>query len=94
MRCNVYPAKKNRTVSTALLRKIAAVLIGFFGLTCRWVPPRAARPGYLPVPATAAAAPPGPPNPVLPAPVLWVPPGDVPPEDWGWRRRRSQTSER
>ena len=58
------------------------------------MPPRAARPGYLPVPATAAAAPPGPPNPVLPAPVLWVPPGDVPPEDWGWRRRRSQTSER
>ena len=37
-----YPAKKDRTVSTALLRKIAAVLMGFFGRTCRRVPPGAA----------------------------------------------------
>ena len=79
MRCNVYPAKKNRTVSTALLRKIAAVLIGFFGLTCRRVPPRAAQPGYLPVPATAEAAPPEPPDPMWREPVPWVLPGmDLP----------------
>lgn len=29
----LYPAKKNRTVSTPLLRKIVAVLIGFLGFT-------------------------------------------------------------
>ena len=94
MRCNVYPAKKNRTVSTALLRKIAAVLIGFFGLTCRRVPPRAAQPGYLPVPATAGAVPPEPPDPMWRELVPWVLPGDGPPEDWDWHRRRSQTSGR
>ena len=60
MRCYVYPAKKKRTISTSLLRKIPSLLIGVFGLTCRLVPPRAAQPGYLPVPATAGAVPPGP----------------------------------
>ena len=49
MRCYVYPAKKKRTVSTSLLRKIPSLLIGVFGLTCRPVPPRATQPGYLPV---------------------------------------------
>ena len=80
---NVYPAKKKRTISTALLRKIVVVLIGFFGLTCRWVPPRAAQPGYWPVPETAGAVPPGPPNRVSSAPVPSAPPADGPPEDSG-----------
>ena len=44
MRCNVYPAKKKRTISMFLLRKIPSLLIGVFGLTCRPVPPRAAQP--------------------------------------------------
>ena len=77
----VYSAKRNRTVSTGLLRKIASLLIGFFGLTCRWVPLRAAQPGYLPVPAIAGAAPPEPPDPAWPVPVPLVLPGDEPPED-------------
>src|SRR5699024_3446967 len=84
---NVYPAKKKRTISTFLLRKIPSVLIGFFGPTCRPVPPRAARPGYLPVPATAEAAPTEPPDPTWREPVPWVLRGDGPPEDPAWRRR-------
>ena len=94
MRCNVYPAKKKRTISTSLLRKIPSLLIGVFGLTCRLVPPRAAQPGYLPVPATAGAVPPVPPGQASPVPVPSAPPGDGPPEDPAWHRRRSQTSGR
>ena len=73
MRCYVYPAKKKRTISTFLLRKIPSLLIGVFGLTCRLVPPRAAQPGYLPVPATAGAVPPGPPGQASPVPVPSAP---------------------
>ena len=94
MRCNVYPAKKKRTISTSLLRKIPSLLIGVFGLTCRLVPPRAAQPGYLPVPATCEAVPPGPPNPMWRAPVPSVPPGAEPNAGRDWHRRRSQTSGR
>ena len=94
MRCNVYPAKKKRTISMFLLRKIPSLLIGVFGLTCRPVPPRAAQPGYLPVPATAGAVPPVPPGQASPVPVPSAPPGDGPPEDPAWHRRRSQTSGR
>ena len=75
MRCNVYPAKKKRTISMFLLRKIPSLLIGVFGLTCRLVPPRAAQPGYLPVPATAGAVPPGPPGQASPVPVPSAPLG-------------------
>ena len=75
MRCYVYPAKKKRTISTSLLRKIPSLLIGVFGLTCRPVPPRAAQLGYLPVSATCRAVPPGAPNPMWRAPVPSVPPG-------------------
>ena len=84
MRCYVYPAKKKRTISTSLLRKIPSLLIGVFGLTCRPVPPRAAQPGYLPVPATAGAVPPGPPGRASPVPVPSAPPADGPPEDPAW----------
>ena len=94
MRCYVYPAKKKRTISTFLLRKIPSLLIGVFGLTCRPVPPRAAQPGYLPVPATAGAVPPVPPGQASPVPVPSAPPADGPPEDPAWHRRRSQTSGR
>ena len=94
MCCNVYPAKKKRTISTFLLRKIPSLLIGVFGLTCRLVPPRAAQPGYLPVPATAGAVPPGPPGQASPVPVPSAPLGDGPRAGWDLRRRRSQTSGR
>ena len=35
-----------------------------------------------------------PPDPMWQEPVPWVLPGDGPPEDWDWHRRRSQTSGR
>ena len=91
---NVYPAKKKRTISTFLLRKIPSVLIGIFGPTCHPVPPKAAQPGYLPVPETAGAVPPEPPDRASPAPVPSVPPADGPPEDPAWHRRRSRISGR
>ena len=94
MRCNVYPAKKKRTISMFLLRKIPSLLIGVFGLTCRLVPPRAAQPGYFPVPATAGAVPPGPPGQASPVPVPSAPLGDAPRAGWHLRRRRSKTSGR
>ena len=91
---NVYPAKKKRTISTFLLRKILSLLIGIFGPTCRPVPPRAAQPGCLPVPVTAGAVPPGPPDRASPVPVPSAPPGDELRAGWDLRRRRSRTSGR